>query len=164
MFQTHYYKILIYHKILLNFLAYYIFIFLTNSTTSSGSIPKPGFCKYSKEEIDIAIALKEISKKETDFKWTQKYTSVGKMEKLREYVGLEKWSHLYKLASKLIHADFYEMNSLMAMSEAKENMLLVGQSNSGMTEPAHITAITLNQITSAFLTAYIKDESTENFD
>ena len=116
---------------------------------------------YSKEEIDIAIALKEISKKETDFKWTQKYTSVGKMEKLREYVGLEKWSHLYKLASKLIHADFYEMNSLMAMSEAKENMLLVGQSNSGMTEPAHITAITLNQITSAFLTAYIKDESTK---
>lgn len=116
---------------------------------------------YSKEEMDLAIALKEELKKEINYSWAIKYTNFGRMEKLREYVGLEKWSHYYMLASKIIHADFHEMNTLMAMSEAKENMLLVGQSNSGMTEPAHITAITLNQITSAFLTAYIQDENTK---
>lgn len=112
---------------------------------------------YSKEEMDLAIVLKEELKREIDYSWAKKYTNFGKMEKLREYVGLEKWSHYYMLASKIIHADFHEMNTLMAMSEAKEK----GQSNSGMTEPAHITAITLNQITSAFLTAYIKDENTK---
>ncbi len=116
---------------------------------------------YSKEEMDLAIALKEEIKKEIEYSWAIKYTKFGKMEKLREYVGLEKWSHYYMLASKIIHADFHEMNSLMAMSEAKENILLVGQSNSGMTEPADITAITLTQITSAFLTAYIQDENTK---
>lgn len=47
------------------------------------------------------------------------------------------------------------------MSEAKSDMLLVGQSNSGLTEPAHFTAISLAQITSIFLTAYIEDESKE---
>ena len=114
---------------------------------------------YSKEEMDLAIELKKELKKEIDYSWTLKYTKFGKMEKLREYVGLEKWSHYYMLASKNIHADFHEMNSLMAMSEAKENMLLLGQSYSGMTEPAHITAIQLNQITGAFLTAYIQEEN-----
>lgn len=116
---------------------------------------------YSKEEMDLAIALKEELKKEIDYSWAIKYTKFGKMEKLREYVGLENWSHYYMLASKNIHADFHEMDSLMAMSETKENMLLVGQSNSGMTEPAHLTAITLTQITTAFLTAYIQDENTK---
>ena len=33
------------------------------------------------------------------------------------------------------------------MCEAKEDILLVGQSNSGMTDPAHATAISLSQIT-----------------
>lgn len=116
---------------------------------------------YSKEEMDLAISLKKELSKEVDYNWAIKYTKFGKMEKLREYVGLDGWSHYYMLASKNIHADFHEMNSLMAMSEAKENMLLVGQSNSGMTEPAHMTAITLNQITSVFLTAYINDENTK---
>lgn len=72
-----------------------------------------------------------------------------------------KWSHNYMLASKNIHANYSEMRSLLAMSEAKKDMLLVGQSNSGMTEPAHMTAISLSQITSAFLTAYINDENTK---
>lgn len=116
---------------------------------------------YSNEEMDLAITLKEELNKEINHSWAIKYTKFGKMEKLREYVGLGKWSHYYMLASKNIHADFHEMNSLMAMSETKQNMLLIGQSNLGMTEPAHITAIALTQITGAFLTAYIQDENTK---
>jgi len=117
---------------------------------------------YSDDEINIAIKLKkDLSNGEADFKWARKYTGFGKMEKLREYIGLGKWSHNYMLASKNIHADYHEIRSLLAMSEAKEDMLLVGQSNSGMTEPASMTAISLGQITTAFLTAYMNDQNTK---
>jgi hypothetical protein len=40
------------------------------------------------------------------------------------------------------------------MSEAKHDMLLCGQSNSGMVEPAHYTAIALEQITTHFILTY----------
>lgn len=116
---------------------------------------------YADDELEAAIQLKkQLSGDDNDFQWARKYTGFKKMDKLREHVGLGKWSHNYKLASKHVHADFSEMRSLFAMSEAKQDGLLVGPSNSGMVEPAHMTAITLSQITVAFLTAHI-DESNE---
>ena len=45
------------------------------------------------------------------------------------------------------------------MSEAKEDMLLTGQSNSGMTSPAHFTAISLSQITATYLMAYVHEDN-----
>ncbi len=123
---------------------------------------KMGVATFSKEEVDFANKQKqEITEGDTSWNWARKYTGVAKMEKLREYVGLDKWSHNYKLASRNIHSDYFEMSCLYAMSEAKNDMLLVGQSNSGLTEPAQFTAITLAQITSIFLTTYREDESTE---
>ena len=44
------------------------------------------------------------------------------------------------------------------MSEAAEDGLLAGPSDSGFTEPAHFSAIALAQTTSAFLICYIEDE------
>lgn len=115
---------------------------------------------YDENEISAAIALKDqISGGESHFHWAKKYAGFSKLEKLREDVGLGKWSHNYKLASRNVHADYSEMLSLLAMSDAKQDMLLVGQSNSGMVEPAHMTAITLAQITSAFLTAPIHEDN-----
>ncbi len=115
---------------------------------------------YDENEISAVIALKEkISDGESHFHWAKKYAGFSKLEKLREDVGLGKWSHNYKLASRNVHADYSEMLSLFAMSEAKQDMLLVGQSNSGLVAPAHMTAITLAQITSAFLTAYIHEDN-----
>lgn len=115
---------------------------------------------YEEDEISAAIAIKEqLLAGENHFHWARKYAGASKLEKLREDVGLGKWSHNYKLASRNIHADYSEMLSLFAMSEAKQDMLLVGQSNSGMAEPAHMTAITLAQITSTFLTAHIHEEN-----
>lgn len=117
---------------------------------------------FSQEEIDFANAQKqEITEGNPSWHWARKYAGVSKLEKLREHVGLDKWSHNYKLASRNVHSDYFEMYCLYAMSEAKSDMLLVGQSNSGLTEPAHFTAISLAQITSIFLTAYIEDESKE---
>ncbi|MGZ8175333.1 MULTISPECIES: DUF5677 domain-containing protein [Methylobacter] len=117
---------------------------------------------YADDELEAAIELKEaLSGSDDSFSWARKYVGSGKLDKLREYAGLGKWSHNYKLASKHVHADFSEMRSLFAMSEAKQDLLLVGPSNSGLVEPAHMTAITLSQITAAFLTAYADDESSE---
>lgn len=117
---------------------------------------------FSQEEVDFANAQKqEITERNPSWHWARKYASVSKLEKLREHVGLDKWSHNYKLASRNVHSDYFEMRCLYAMSEAKSDVLLVGQSNSGLTEPAHFTAISLAQITSIFLTAYIEDESKE---
>ncbi|MGI2107225.1 DUF5677 domain-containing protein [Shewanella frigidimarina] len=117
---------------------------------------------FSQEEIDFVNSQKhEITEGNSSWHWARKYAGVSKIEKLREHVGLDKWSHNYKLASRNVHSDYFEMRCLYAMSEAKSDMLLVGQSNSGLTEPAHFTAISLAQITSIFLTAYIEDESKE---
>ncbi|KIM10880.1 MAG: hypothetical protein KU37_09165 [Sulfuricurvum sp. PC08-66] len=117
---------------------------------------------YGDDEIKHALAIKKfLTANDKSYHWAQKHTKYGKFEKLRDYVGLGKWSHKYMLASKNIHANYYEMFSFLAMSEAKTDMLLIGQSNSGMTMPAHMTAISLSQITSAFLTAYINDENTK---
>ncbi|WP_295623788.1 DUF5677 domain-containing protein [uncultured Nitrosomonas sp.] len=117
---------------------------------------------YPNDELEVAIQMKEtLSGGDNSFSWARKYIGSGRLEKLREHAGLGKWSHYYKLASKNVHADFSEMLSLFAMSEAKQDLLLAGPSNSGLVEPAHMTAITLSQITSAFLTVYIEDESNE---
>ncbi|MEQ1420322.1 DUF5677 domain-containing protein [Acinetobacter indicus] len=117
---------------------------------------------FTDEELNFYFELREnLIGNDKSWHWARKYTGVAKIEKLREYVGLDKWSHNYKLASRNIHADYYEVGSLYAMQEAKEDVLLVGQSNSGLTEPAHFTAISLSQITAIFLTAYIEDDESE---
>lgn len=115
---------------------------------------------YLNEHLILAKQIKEqMTSGETHFHWAKKYAGFSKLDKLREDIGLDKWSFDYKHASRNIHADYYEMLSLLAMSEAKQDMLLAGQSNSGMVEPAHMTAITLAQITVAFLTTYLEEDN-----
>lgn len=53
------------------------------------------------------------------------------------------------------------MASLYAMKEAKHPALLCGQSNSGLTDPAHFTAISLSQVTSAFVSVYADEDANE---
>jgi len=115
---------------------------------------------FTVEEAEYYSNLKkEITNGESYWNWARKHTGRSKIGKLSEYVELEKWSHNYLLANRNIHSDYYEMTSLYAMSEAKQDMLLCGQSNSGLTEPAHFTAISLAQITTIFLGAYIEDKN-----
>ncbi len=110
------------------------------------------------EEADLQAAIRyaeELSDGKQYFKWAEKYTGFGKLEKLREHVGLGKWSHNYKWASQSVHADFSEMRAMLAMAEAKQDLMLVGPSNSGLIDPAHMTAISLMQISAMFLTAHM---------
>lgn len=117
---------------------------------------------FTDEEAKFYSELKgTITNGEPGWHWARKHTSLKKIDKLREFVGLEKWSHNYKLASRNVHSDYYEMASLYGMREAKQDLLLCGQSNSGLTEPAHFMAISLAQITSIFLTTYIDDKESD---
>ena len=120
---------------------------------------------YSKEELEEALQIREeiLEKYGNGFlssnAWARKYVGGGKFDKLRKDVGLEKWSNDYKMASRDIHTDFREMKSLFAMSEADQEILLCGPSNSGMVEPAHCTAIALTQITATFVFTYLDEEN-----
>ena len=115
---------------------------------------------YSTAEIDSAKKIKdEILKNNTTFNsrngWAIPYAKVGKFEKLQEVAGLAKWKNDYKWASQNVHANYREMQVLLGMSEAKEDGLLAGPSNSGYTDPAQYSAIALGQTTSVFLTCYM---------
>lgn len=121
-----------------------------------------GLPPFSIEEIEAAEKLKEeITDGDRSWHWARRHAGASKLEKLREIVGLEKWSHNYKLASRNIHSDYYEMDRMHAMSDTKQNLLLVGQSNSGMTAPANFTAIILAQITCVFILAGSDDDQCE---
>ena len=66
-------------------------------------------------------------------------------------VGLDHMRPYYKWASQNVHSGSKGMRNRLGLCEAKEDILLVGQSNSGMTDPAHATAISLCQITCTLL-------------
>lgn len=114
---------------------------------------------FTDEEVEYYLNLKEeITNGESGWHWARKHTGFKKIDKLSEHIELDKWSHNYKLANRNVHSDYFEMASLYAMSEAKQDILLCSQSHSGLTEPAHFTAISLAQITTIFLGAYIEDD------
>ena len=118
---------------------------------------------YVKAELDKARKSRdEILENRREFNsrggWAIPYVGAGRFEKLQECAGLAKWKNDYKWASQNVHANYREMRKLLGMAEAKEDVLLVGSSNSGFTTPAHSSAIALGQVTSVFLTCYIDDD------
>lgn len=66
---------------------------------------------------------------------------------IEEDVKLDHMRPYYKLASQNIHAGTKGIYNQLSMCESLEDILLTGQSNSGMTDPAHASAISLAQIT-----------------
>lgn len=70
---------------------------------------------------------------------------------IEKNVELDHMRPYYKWASQNIHSGSKGTAQRLGLCEANEDILLVGQSNSGMTDPAHATAINLCQITIALL-------------
>jgi hypothetical protein len=66
-------------------------------------------------------------------------------------VGLDHMRPYYKWASQNIHAGSKGLRNRLALAECNEDILVVGQSNSGMVDPAHATAISLMQVTCTLL-------------
>lgn len=62
---------------------------------------------------------------------------------LEKDLGLDHWRPRYRWASDDIHGAFRPMGVGLGVAEATDPVLLVGRSNSGMTDPAHMTAISM---------------------
>lgn len=80
-----------------------------------------------------------------------KHKKVG-FAAIEKDVGLDHMRPYYKWASQNIHSGSKGMRNRLGLCEATEDILLVGQSNSGITDPAHAMAISLSQITITLLT------------
>lgn len=81
--------------------------------------------------------------------WARKFLSKGRPTffALEEDVGLDHWRPYYKWASQNIHANIKAIRYSLGLCESVEDILQVGPSNSGMTDPAYSTAISLVQLT-----------------
>jgi hypothetical protein len=73
---------------------------------------------------------------------------------LEEAVELDHLRPYYKWASQNIHANVHGIKNKLGLIEAQEEILLVGPSNSGMTDPADLTALSLTQISVGLLEIY----------
>lgn len=65
---------------------------------------------------------------------------------------LDHWRPRYKWSAINTHGAYRTMNSTLSTSECEEPVLAVAESNSGMTDPAHMTAISLNIATTPVIT------------
>jgi len=70
---------------------------------------------------------------------------------IEKHVKLDHWRPRYKWASNDIHSSYHPLGSSLSTSESSENVLLTGPSNSGFTDPAQMTAVSLSLLNSVFL-------------
>mgnify|MGYP006279082533 CR=1 FL=1 len=70
---------------------------------------------------------------------------------LEENQGLDHWRPRYKWASQDTHGGYRPPSRMLGTSEANDPVILGGPSNSGLTDPAHMTAISLVLATTALI-------------
>lgn len=129
--------------------------------------PRLNIVKFSEEElIECKLAYDELLGKygqefKTSYGWAAKVLNNKKPNffNLEEAVDLDHLRPYYKWASQNIHANAHGINSKLGLAEAKEDVLLAGASNSGMTDPAQLTALSLSQISVGLLTMYSNMDS-----
>lgn len=111
--------------------------------------PRLNIVKFSEEELmECKLAYDELLDKygqefKTSYGWAAKVLNNKKPNffNLEEAVNLDHFRPYYKWASQNIHANAHGINSKLGLSEAKEDALLAGASNSGMTDPAQLTEL-----------------------
>lgn len=122
---------------------------------------------FSKKELAECKAARDeaISKYGKDFEGNYGWAADVLNNKRPNFSHLEeavKLDHLrpyYKWASQNIHANVHGIRNKLGLAEATEEVLLVGASNSGMTDPADLTALSLTQISVGLLTIYSNMDS-----
>jgi hypothetical protein len=70
---------------------------------------------------------------------------------LEKAVGLDHWRPRFKWASQHNHGGHRPPGSLLATTESSVPVFAIGQSNSGMVDPLHMTAISLANVTISLL-------------
>lgn len=114
---------------------------------------------------DIRAAEKECRELEErlgkglgdDFGWAREALGAkGKptLFDLEQAAGLDHWRPRYRWSSQSIHSGYRPPFSSLGMAEAKAMLHLTGQSNSGMVDPIHMTAISLLVAATSFLTRW----------
>src|SRR5208282_4193136 len=76
---------------------------------------------------------------------------VPKFAHLEDAVDLGHRRPRYRWASQHTHSGHHPASSMLGTAESVEEVLLVGQSNSGFVDPIHMTALSLTLATSALL-------------
>lgn len=117
------------------------------------SVDEISECKKSYDELieKYGIRYKE------NYGWSAHIFNVqninGKLgiATIEKDVGLDHMRPYYRWASQNIHSGSNSIRNRLALCETEEDILLVGQSNSGMTDPAQATAISLSQATLTLL-------------
>ena len=111
------------------------------------------------QEIQQARALRDgIVRKYgaailSDYGWAAEALGRRKLtfRELEQAVGLGHLRPYFKWACEHIHAGYKPPGTLLGTCESQGPVLLSGQSNSGLTEPAAQTALSLAQVTAALL-------------
>ena len=101
---------------------------------------------YQSAEMDAARKIRyQMVSANQDFKsrsgWARRYVDATRFENLQEAAELGRWKNDYKWASQNVHTTYRELRALLGMSEAAEDGLLAGPSDSGFAEPAQFSAI-----------------------
>lgn len=129
----------------------------------SGMKPlEPGVLDETKRQRDAL--LNEFGKEfGEDMGWA--YPAIKKSKginllDLEEATGLDHWRPRFKWASDDIHASAKPYHASLAAAEVPMDkpVLVVGQSNSAFTDPAHMCVITLNLLNHALPTEYRIEE------
>lgn len=92
-----------------------------------------------------------------DFGWARGALNATKkptLLDLEQATGLDHWRPRYRWSSQNIHSGYRPPFSSLGMAEAKAMLHLTGQSNSGMVDPIHMTAISLLIAANSFLTRW----------
>lgn len=111
--------------------------------------------KFSQEKIDeLKIEYDSLVKQygksyKSQYGWAADVLSKShpRFSDIEEYVGLDHMRPYYKWASQNVHPNIKGLTNKLGLSEATEDILLVGPSNSGMTDPAESTALSIAQST-----------------
>lgn len=120
---------------------------------------RAGMVGFSEQELDemiqrcAALEVRFGNEMRNEYGWA--YPAINNprpnFTDLEKAVELDHWRPRYRWASQHTHGGHRPSFSLLGMAETKEQMLLVGQSNSGFVDPIHMTAITLNIVTASLL-------------
>jgi hypothetical protein len=88
-----------------------------------------------------------------DYGWASEVIAKKKpnLLDLEESVGLDHWRPRFKWASQHNHGGHRPSGSLLATTESRAPVFAIGQSNSGMVDPLHMTAISLTHVTVSLL-------------
>lgn len=105
------------------------------------------------EEAQQRVVMRYGKQIASDYGWAAKALQKEKpsFHDIEVATGLDHWRPRYKWASQHTHSNFRPRSSLLGAAGAKQDILLVGPSNAGLTDPAHMAAISLLIATTALI-------------